>query len=85
MASYQFSLSPLIGFPHVIDENSRVYDIVLTHFFVFMYVCVQGVTCTTTYLNTVCSARRKCVSMLLKSSWVWSICTTASLSTETSR
>lgn len=32
-----------------------------------------------------CSVKRKCASMLLKSSWVWSICTTASLFIGTSR
>lgn len=52
----------------------------------YLCVCVlQEATCTTTCLSTACSARRRCVSMLLKSSWVWSTCTTASSSTETSR
>lgn len=40
-------------------------------------LCVQGVTCTTISLNMECSVKKKCASMLLKSSWAWSICTTA--------
>lgn len=50
-----------------------------------MCLCVQGVTCTTISLNMESSVRKKCASMLLKSSWVWSICTTASLFIGTSR